>query len=261
MNSYAVGLLLLARPFEVWLASYMLLQVIERKEIVGWVNYILLGMNAFATLVAIYGMVVGRSDGTLGNIFGKGLGAVLIASAVVIWVLWLFTGIYYSMSNNRRGITISLSNMKKVDRIMLYFVVPASMLICMIEMMTLLTSKDNSVLNSVGAVLTLLGCLVVVGLNIWYLIALKSRLYNYIVFGKKEIEVWKGQRQRIYRYTSITEVEQLEIKSFFNCKYKLIFSKDGAEETVILNDERIEKVLAELLKFNNRSNKRNGGNI
>jgi len=246
---------LLARPFEVWLASYMLLQVIERKEIVGWINYILLGTNAFASLAAIYGMVVGKSDSTLGNVFGQGLGAMLIASSTAIWVLWIFTGFYYNMCNNRRGVTISLSNMKRVDRIMLFFVVPVSMLISLIEIMTSLTVNIGKLFHNAGITVLFFVCIIIIGLNIWYLIVLKDRLNNYIVFGKKEVEVWKGKRQRIYKYTNISGVEQLELRTHFSCKYKLTLSKNDTEEIVTVDDGRIEDVLNELLKVNNKSRK------
>lgn len=259
MNGFSLGLLLLTRPFEVWLASYILLQVIERKELVGWLNYILIGMNAFATITAIYGIVVGKSDTVLGGVFNSGLGAVLLASSIVLWIFWIFICVYCNMTNNKRGITIALSNLKNVDRIMLYFVVPASMLMCAQEMLNAVTISRAKMFHSAGTTVGFFTSLLVLGLDIFYLVLLSGRLKKYIVFGKKEIEIWRGNRQKIYKYNDISSVEQLELKSFFNCKYKISFGKNEVD-SVIVNDERVEKVLNQYLEFVNKTKKRKGEN-
>lgn len=259
MGGYSVGLLLLARPFEVWLASYMLLKVIERENTVSWINYILLGMNAFATIVGVYGLAAGRFDSVMGSIFGAGLGAVLIASSVSIWILWIFVWIYGSISNNRRGVTVSTSSFKNVDRIMLYFVVPASILISFIQILNTIIGK--TAFKQIGATVGMLVAILVIAFDVWYLIVIRNRLRNYIVFSKREIEVWKGDRQRIYRYNNITSIEQLETKTFFNCKYKLVFKKGDNEDTVVVNDERVELVLEELLKHKIKRNKDGNDNV
>lgn len=255
MNGFSVGLLLLTRPFEVWLASYILLQVIERKDLVGWLNYTLIGINAFATIAAIYGLVAGRSDSVLGGVFNGGLGAVLLASSVVLWAYWVFICAYSYMTNNKRGITISISNLKNVDRIMLYFVTPASMLMSAVEIMTAVITDKAKLFHSAGLTVVFFISLLVFAFDVFYLVLLRGRLKKYIVFGKKEIEIWKGDRQKIYRYTDISSVEQLELKTFFNCKYKISFGKD-VEDAVIVNDERVERVLNQYLEFVNKSKKR-----
>lgn len=255
MNGFSVGLLFLTRPFEVWLASYILFRVIERRELVGWLNYILIGMNAFATLTGIYGLVVGKSDSVLGGVFNGGLGTVLLASSIALWIFWIFICIYCSMTNNKRGITITLSNLKNVDRIMLYFVVPASLLMSMVKIMSSLISDRAKLFHSVSLTVVFLVCILVVGLNIAYMVFISGRLKKYIVFGKKEIEIWKGNRQKRYKYNDITSVEQLELKTLFNCKYKISFGME-ADDVVIVNDERVERVLNQYLEFVNKTKKR-----
>ena len=102
--------------------------------------------------------------------------------------------------------------------------------------------------HSAGTTAIFFVSLLVLGLDIFYLVLLSGRLKKYIVFGKKEIEIWRGNRQKIYKYNDISSVEQLELKSFFNCKYKISFGKNEVD-SVIVNDESAVQVFRSYLKI------------
>lgn len=254
MGKYDIGLILLSRPFEVWLAAYMLLQVIERKEIMSWVNYVLAGINAFATLAGLYGMIFIGADGNK----SADLWRVLVASSVVIWIYWIFVLIYGHISNNKRGITISISDLKLMDRVMLYVVSPLLMLIFSLKFSDVIAYHRHELFGKFGIIMWFLGSFLIIAMNIGYLVTLKARLDYYIVFGKKEIEVWRKDREKLYKYSNISSIEQLAQKTMFTCKYKLEFSKNNNEDTVVVDDDRIEIILDELIKLNNR---KKGGKI
>lgn len=240
MDKYSVGMLLMLRPFEVWIASYTLLQILERKDVSNAIEYIFLGLNAFATLILGYmAFLAKRSD--MNDVWSN-----LTASVSVIWILWIFIGLYKTISNNRRGVTISLAKEKMIDRVMLCVVVPVAFLMAARMVAVTLILRKGSLLENQNNLFQLLLGIVLAIIVIIYLISTVKRFERYVVFGSKTVEVWKKDRGKVFKYSQIAELEQVGSAVFDKYKYKVVFLKDDDKETIFPDDSRMEYVKKEL---------------
>ena len=240
MDKLDMGALLMLRPFGVWIASYILLQVIEREELSEVLNYIFIGVNAFATLVWGY-MLFFVKNTELNPVLAN-----LAASVFTIWIFWIFTGFYKTISNNSRGVTISLSNYKLVDKICLLFVIPVSFLMGA-EMITetLICQRDMLGENNRILFKLFVGILIVI-IDLIYLISTVKRFDKYVVFGNKTVEVWNKNRGKVFKYSQVEKMDNIGSNFFNRNKYKVVFMKDEEKETIYPNDSRMGIVKAEL---------------
>ena len=240
MDKLDIGALLMLRPFGVWIASYILLQVIEREELSEVLNYIFIGVNAFATLVWGY-MLFFVKNTELNPVLAN-----LAASVFTIWIFWIFTGFYKTISNNSRGVTISLSNYKLVDKICLLFVIPVSFLMGA-EMITetLICQRDMLGENNRILFKLFVGILIVI-IDLIYLISTVKRFDKYVVFGNKTVEVWNKNRGKVFKYSQVEKMDNIGSNFFNRNKYKVVFMKDEEKETIYPNDSRMGIVKAEL---------------
>ena len=240
MDKLDMGALLMLRPFGVWIASYILLQVIEREELSEVLNYIFIGVNAFATLVWGY-MLFFVKNTELNPVLAN-----LAASVFTIWIFWIFTGFYKTISNNSRGVTISLSNYKLVDKICLLFVIPVSFLMGA-EMITETLICQRDMLGENNRILfnLFVGILIVI-IDLIYLISTVKRFDKYVVFGNKTVEVWNKNRGKVFKYSQVEKMDNIGSNFFNRNKYKVVFMKDEEKETIYPNDSRMGIVKAEL---------------
>ena len=240
MDKYTIGILLMLRPFEVWIASYTLLQVLERKEVSEALNYIFLGINAFATLIMGY-MVFFAKRTDLNGVWVN-----LVASVSVIWVLWIFVGLYKTISNNRRGVTISLARTKVMDRILLWVVVPVAFLFAARMLSSTLILKEGSLMDNPRNIFGLLVGIILILIVLIYLISTVKRFERYVVFGSKTIEVWKKDRGKVFKYSQVAQMEPAATSILNKNRYKVVFLKDEDKETIYPDDSRMEYVKKEL---------------
>lgn len=246
---YAFGVIMLLRPFEVWLAAYTMLQVIERKDISTWVNCLMLGINAFATLTVGYMLFIGKNANEL---IGNNAAAALLASSVVIWIYWLFIGIFSTISNNSRGMTLSTSRYMQIDRIVMGAVSPISFLAGGWLVADVMVCRREEIMENNRVVLALIGGICLVIANIMFIIWTIRQFDHYIVFGKKTVEVWNGNRGKVYKYSQLLDIKEAG-KGFLKKRFKVSFDRDGELDTVFVDDNRIETIREEIKRISDEA--------
>ena len=85
---------------------------------------------------------------------------------------------------------------------------------------------------------------IIIVMSVVYLISIKDRFEHYIVFGKKTVEIWNGNRGKVYKYSQIKSADKVEGSFGQNNTYKIVFVReDGKDDPIKLDDRRLGAVI------------------